>query len=481
MNDHTPFDSILISEAGFRYPFKFPNGQSLNCLICEYSFATAERLAVHYVAIHDLKNCAMCQTLFATEDDLRAHLHKAHTCEICSICHNDFSDQHQLNTHLVDEHSMKRCEFCSSFCVAINEYKDHLCNGHKILSNTPKRGLFVKLREDFFCRLCAFRYALKDFLEHYLHYHTISLSALLDQLNERDNKSLTLNEYGEKTACTVCNQKYMANVPTIMHKIYCERYMFCQCCTKLFQNRNEFHDHMENNAMCEQKDICDNGRCTFCDKTIEITNLKNHRLEYHKMNENSNETANSLFDMKNMPKKSNKRISTCNLCQLNPTETITNITELIEHYINYHRFTKPCVLVLLRQSNKQLDNNMQIDFSPGNTNPEGVYDFDTRMVKFVYSSIEDLTSDEGGPSTKYSFACLICSHKAVSKSALIGHMNKVHGFTTNPVEFWCGICQKNYRSLRSLRLHNTNKHSPIGEFFQCSFCSFESRRKTDVR
>lgn len=120
-----------------------------------------------------------------------------------------------------------------------------------------------------------------------------------------------------------------------------------------------------------------------------------------------------------------------------------------------------------------------------------ITDFDTRMVKVVYSS-EDETADEAEDDSgdvvqrqchanEKTFVCCYCDFTTPVKFKFGEHMQNNHGFTVNPFEFDCHECKKRFTSWPNLRRHKVNVHQKKIRNYKCSFCQFNSRSRTGVR
>lgn len=121
-------------------------------------------------------------------------------------------------------------------------------------------------------------------------------------------------------------------------------------------------------------------------------------------------------------------------------------------------------------------NNMPIE--------QKIIDYDTKMVKYLYSS----DSDYDSPDTEETIStismrnCDFCKFTTKSKYILASHLHMKHGFLPKTPKFDCGICKKTFKTNRNLQAHNKRiHHKAERKPFKCSFCDFTSRAKQITR
>lgn len=114
-----------------------------------------------------------------------------------------------------------------------------------------------------------------------------------------------------------------------------------------------------------------------------------------------------------------------------------------------------------------------------------ITDFDSRMVKIVYSSDDDTDdeneSEQSAAANNKSLTCCYCDFTTPVKYKFGEHMQNNHGFSIKPFEFHCRECRKQFSSWTNYRRHNSNVHKKKNRDYQCAFCDFNSKSRTSVR
>lgn len=463
---------FIIPELGF-LATSTESSNRYNCIVCKLDFSSGEHLSVHYVISHQLNYCPHCSALFSTDNQLSLHIGDNHSHENCAIDNVEF-DERKLtsatnNVGLV--HPIESCDICHQTMVSVENYRHHLNHYHRILpSIDDTKTIFVKLNEDtYFCQLCSLRFLFNKFIEHYTGQHAFPISPLLDIILGRGLRAIQLALESEDSynllICSICDQRYTKEVPKMLHLIMCNGFKYCDMCNLVFRNENLLSDHHNSCISIANKNIPPNSElCKFCDEAIKLLDWTKHREEIHRISSDDIEAV-GLFDNSNQ----------CRLCD----STHSNINLLIGHYLLTHRVIHGYILHSLNLLHQSSNAGIYREVS-GNTNDAQI-DFDTRMVKFVYSSFEGTSSDESTTITRYTFLCKICEHKAISKLALINHMNKNHGYSIDPIEFRCHVCQRKFRSTRTLKSHARTKHWPTGTLLKCEFCAHKVSNRREMR
>lgn len=443
-------------------------GNLFNCIVCNNNVSSAEHLTLHYVLVHQMMHCARCAVLFIDNNHLETHIKLIHSIERCLLCSEEFPGVDHLITHQTEVHSIHCCKICCERLDTADRLMQHLTEQHRVLPNIDASStLFVKLKCDvFFCRLCLLRYPFRKFIDHFVLHHGFPICVLLARLNSHNSNSLDalwtslsteLNPGSSQ--CPVCDQDFTARVPMVLHRVFCAGEKYCDGCEKIFADENIFMEHKRG-----------------CDQIKEVDKCAN--------DEETAESSSSPLCKPEIQHNTVKPPTMCTLCTFDKNNWIKDINSLTEHYVECHKLSTTCLLAILNsmhQSSKKDVNDIKNNIYNiiADSPPEADSDFDTRMVKFVYSSFDDTSSDEeGAPSTRRLFICTICEHKAVSKLALINHMNKVHGLAIRPVEFWCKICKRKYSNLLGLRKHNRKVHRKP---HKCCFCLYECESRRAMR
>lgn len=467
---------FFITKAGLSISKHVDNNHGFDCCICENNFTSEKYLIIHYVIHHQLKYCHECLQLFTNDDHLLLHLNASHIVDKCSKCHCEFTKttmNNKLNAHYRQVHSIGLCDLCTDLIEPIAAYKDHLTYRHNILPSIDHRftKMFIKLKDDlFFCQLCSLRFQFQTFIDHYASKHLISTAVLLNWIQRPHSmalqSTLALPIEFERVVCPICDQKYTLDAPKLVHAIYCAGKKYCEACDQLFCDSNAFEEHDGSSCVRRQNDesLNHNVICKFCGENVKLYDRGKHKAAHQIVDEKEIEIQSTI----------------CAFCPADNDHNLLNVQSIVDHYLNYHRMNHACLLSSLSSSRHSQALNAVYTEIPPVAN-DGATDFDTRMVKFIYSSIEGSSSDEVTENARCTFLCQMCNHRAVSKTALINHMNKVHGFTTKPIEFRCRICNSKFSSLRILRMHRRSKHWPIGKAESCTFCDCTSESRTALR
>lgn len=447
-------ESMFVTEAGLCTSHLDGNGRRIDCSICDNTFTSNAHRLLHYVVHHELKHCSECLTMFISDDHLVRHQSRVHAS-------NNLAAQQQ------------QCDLCSDVVEPIAEHKQHLLVHHNILPSVDHRTskLITKLKSDlFFCQLCALRFQFDKFVDHFTKHHSISLGVLLHWLQKPNTfAALTVSIDLGQVSCSICNQKYTPEVPKAVHQIYCAGMKYCEVCRRMFGDADTFIEH---SALCVRPSAHEisNGKviCTFCGENVKFHDQNEHRATHH-----------IAADYESAETATNKS-TRCTFCPAHEDHNLPNVQSIVEHYLHYHRLNHARLLSILNSSiNSQAPNTTYAEIPPAPI--AAATDFDTRMVKFMYSSFEGSSSDESAENARFTFVCRVCGNKVVSKLALINHMSKSHGFTIKPAEFCCRICGRQFSSLRTLRMHRRNRHWPHGKAELCPFCDCASESRAALR
>lgn len=474
------------------------NQIAYECRICEHKFTSPIQLTVHCIVLHGALPCADCLKLFINEQSLNGHIRAIHNenKHTCSDCANEFPSEKDLYFHLVRVHYKKQCQLCDAL-VSFDECQNHMETLHKITNSTTIRlNIGLDHQKQFHCQLCQDNKSvnrLEKLFFHFLYFHKCSLQSLIQCIlndNEIDSLRSTENCDDDTLAkCSTCGSFYTWSIPKNFHNIYCLGFIHCAKCDHSFEDQDRFVQHLEK---CVKKvpeiDFCDD--CNAADK-----------LDLHLKNVHNFSTAVIGSKVSNLMNSRNH----CQFCGRNLSSEANDLSKLIEHFRILHKFNVRAILSRLnkRQGGQELkviqdcsskrsaegcSGILTIVKHDENADFQYSMDFDAKQVKCVYSSGSDYDSSESDncitrPPSK-SYQCDFCESRTKSKFVHVMHMHKRHGFELKTPEFRCNVCQKNFKSNRSLKKHNENIHHKRRgneKRFKCSFCTFGCNGKGKMR
>lgn len=473
------------------------------CRICDNNFTSPIQLTVHYIILHGLLPCIHCMKLFENKQLLADHNEKYHTTHnyICPECLMNFPDDEQLFSHIFHIHSMKLCTFCEQPCP-IDEYSQHIAMKHNVNEPTAMKIIIASDNQtEFICQLCHDNKPvnrLDKLFSHYLYFHKCILKSLLCcilKYNSIESMKFLGIDDNIHVKCFTCNLPYTWNIPKNYHKIYCQGYSCCTACNICFDSREKFNQHSKE---------CQNLQSTidFCDSCL----LNGSIDESHVQSIHNISTVNKIWTNDSSLLNEN---NSCNFCTINFASQSVTLNEIIEHFRIVHKFNSIAILRLLKhrkneikteetndltesghqimnQNNKRIRENIAEILTIDSDNVEYVMSFDTKMVKFLYSSASDYDSsdlEDEAPKSINIFQCDLCNTRFKSKFVYAKHMQETHGFTVNAFEFRCNVCKRKLASQRSLKKHNQNCHHKRTEQhrFKCQFCDFKCNKKGKIR
>lgn len=487
------------------------NRDAYECRICDDNFTSPIQLTVHCIVGHGLLPCGQCLKLFESKQYLDAHINANHLpmVHICSDCELQLAGEKEFHFHIIRQHFKKECPLCATL-VIFDEYQNHLENCHKISNDndTSIRPIIRLNRENRLgCNFCPDNKCLthlERLFLHLLYFHKCSLKSLIRNIqSDQGIRPLQFiqadnDDNGDTiTKCTECGLAYSLSVPKCFHQIYCKAFIYCANCTNCFNNQTTYDEHKLNECIDKTMEFTCCDSCTPAD----AQHLKNvHRFsptiaaQY--------QTISSLI---------NQQIA-CNLCnKAFNNETPLQLNMIIEHFSIYHRLNATAILRLLKprdgNCNTLQSTTESVHKRPASIrNPEILTiaepsttsqanavaqfhsDFDTKIIKYVYSSESDydsVDSDTPTPSPSNLFhQCEWCDNRTRSKFSHAMHLHQRHGFQIKMAEFRCNICRKFFKSKRYLKQHNQNAHHKRmdnGKRFKCPFCAFRSNGKSKMR
>ncbi|XP_055322707.1 zinc finger protein 423-like [Sitodiplosis mosellana] len=467
------------------------NKDTYECRICDNVFTSPIQLTVHCIALHGALPCIHCLKLFESEHMLGDHTRTQHDCDkhICPECSDEFPQQTDFESHMRSKHSKRLCELCE-LLTSIDEQQQHLSTLHKIADGSFKITLAPVNQNDFRCNSCSDGKSvdrLDKLLLHYLYFHKCSLQSLLRCILNNNMESLQsqISHDDVHAKCSTCNQSYTWSVPKIYHKIYCQGFMYCPSCTNCFDTQEKYDEHMQ---LCQDKPF----KINFCDNCSNSSVDEPHLRSVHNFSTVSWNPAPSLLNAEN----------DCTFCAENLSCEEANLNGIIDHFRTFHNFDAAAILSYLKQGksktkteqcDEQCDkkrtrkNVAEIRAIDGDENVGYLMNFDTKLVKYVYSSASDYDSNDSDEENITrainTYQCDVCDYRSRSKFVHVMHMHKKHGFSLKTPEFRCNVCRTIFKSNRSLRKHNQNSHhkQTVGKRFKCSFCEFGSNGKTKIR
>lgn len=502
--------SPFISSNGLNTIEMSANEQIYECRICENSFSSPIQLTIHYVICHRLLPCIKCLQLFLNRCDLDEHITHQHANDDtnCSQCLLAFVSARSLIDHLYNVHQKKYCQMCSALVKsnAINTFQRHVEQVHKILrqirSNDPIFSFAdMTTDETYECLICRQQIQIVRLFIHTLSFHKFSLGFIFHNLLEKRYTSHVLrslenvdrpNDFDAKILCTICKHKFTSHAPKIMHHIYCNGQRVCRRCYNRFDSDEDFDVHVN---FCECADTIDLDACKFCaDKGIDN---QNHLSHVHKIDP-------AIYSENVVDLYSTQQTSwivtnyLCNFCGKDLTANIPNIDTLVKHFVIHHKISQNCLLTFLKKSTIKFqcedanDSRRQkvqaIEVANKNNSDGGViFDFDSKMVKVIYSSATDSDSSEAEenkatPSVRSAYICTFCPFKTAVKCMLATHLSQKHGFALKPMENRCNACKKVFTTYAYLQRHYKNvHHKGNANNYKCTFCLFACKGKQKMR
>lgn len=481
------------------------NRDAYECRICDNIFTSPIQLTVHCIVLHGLSPCIHCMKLFEDENTLSYHTQTHHSPieHNCSECLIALSTQDKLVEHFSQKHQMKMCTLCAVL-VSDDNYSKHMADVHKITKPTDAIRLINARNTDmgFPCQLCDDDKSMNlidKLILHYLYYHKCSLQSLLQYISAEDSMEfIKAQSYPDDTyvKCSKCDLTYTWSTPRIYHKIYCHGFVHCNACGRCSESHEKHNEHSKG---CIEK-------ITFCDDCT-TTNESIGELHFQTMHKISNTMQwnedSSLICAQNA----------CNFCGTNLSCEAMCLNKLIAHYRNVHRFSAIAILRHLRPGkiekktdyakdrscNKRTNDNITRVLVVDGEDVEYMTCFDTKMVKYVYSSESDYDSSDSekneeedeeesdvvveAPRNAAVHQCDLCNNRFKSKFVHAVHMHKVHRFSMKAPEFRCNVCSRHFVSSRSLRKHNQSTHHKRTHAtrFKCPFCEFGCNGKGRIR
>lgn len=512
----TSAGSPFIPTSGLNAIEMLAKEQIYECKICENCFSSPIQLTIHYVTLHRLLPCAKCLLLFLNRNDLYEHNKRQHANDDtnCSQCAMTFVTERALVAHLHDVHQRKYCEMCSSVikCCATNTLEMHAKQVHKISTQINSSDAIFSFNNctngTFDCMICRQLYPNHRLFTHSVSFHKFSLGfifgnildkrftlPLLKAVENADN----VDGFDAKTVCTVCAHKFTPFAPKIIHRVYCNGCRVCRWCYSQFNDDKEFDVHITISAS-SSTDSVNLNVCKFCDSS----NDRDHTAKRHNIDDaHCSQNTSDLFSVRQTSWIAT--IYSCNFCNEDLSANIQNIDSLIKHFVIHHKFSQNGILSYLKKSlvnSQRNDANEikkrkltfhEIDVSNNvGRNAGVVFDFDSKMVKVIYSSATDSDSSEAersGDSQSTAarlkrpvYICTFCPFKTGVKCMLAMHLQHKHGFSQKIEDNRCNACKKIFPSYSKLQRHyNTVHHKVNANQYQCPFCAFFSKGKQKMR
>lgn len=474
-----------------------PVGESYDCVVCKAKFSSPLPLTIHCIAVHRLKPCIKCLRLFSSQIAYENHLNREHGEHViaCLECGETFQSDSLLTDHIADVHLKTVCQMCDTF-IDTNGRLKHTNGIHKISINydeTNALHCFRKTTKDVFhCAVCNAEMSTEKYFAHFLFYHKFPLGYILKRLFSENSSETILNAVAlryddseESTRCVQCKQKFTAFAPTSVHKIYCEGNIECSSCLKHFTGGLGLIQHIQSEAL---------AAATYSDDFCALCNTNpTDAMSAHIVNVHNASAYISLKDITELYRIEADSESTtkylCNFCDKNLDACVPIVDDLAKHYLDFHKFAMFTLLRLMKanpiktasEEGDSIYPDIQEFIKQENT-ADMIIDFDSSLVKVVYSSASDCSdSDETVSNEIESTVCPWCDFKTRIGHTLAAHLNLKHGFAQKMDDFACNACKRKFKSLPALRRHRKrNIHSRRNQSkLACPFCAFtiESRNK----
>lgn len=504
--------SPFIPSGGINSIEMSPDEQIYECKICNNCYSSPIQLTIHYVTCHRLLPCQKCLLLFLNRVDLDEHHNVQHANDKtdCSQCTLTFPSSRPLVDHLYEIHQKKYCQMCSALVKssASNTLQRHVEQVHKIPrrinSNDPIFSYDNSAaNETFECLICQQSFESKRLFTHSLSFHKLSLGFIFANILEKRHTSTLLktiensedsSDFDEKTLCAICKYKFTPLAPKIIHQIYCHELHVCRTCFAHFDDDENFDAHVNSCALVDKTDL---NYCKFCGE--DATDDQDHLSRVHCIDQTIySDKITNLYSVQQT-----SWISTnfsCNFCKEDLTSIIPNVESLIKHFVQHHKFSFSSIFRLLQKSLVNLERDdtsdtkrrtipfQEVELTTKESGEGGmIFDFDSKMVRVVYSSATD--SDSSGNEEQDEartqrpvFACLFCTFKTGVKSMFATHLNQKHGFTSKIEENRCNACKRIFSTPVNLQRHFRNvHHKKSANHYACPFCPTSIKSKQKMR
>lgn len=499
----------FIPDSGLNTIEMSPNEQIYDCKICNNTFSSPIQSTIHYVTCHRVLPCTKCLLLFLNRSDLDDHLKHQHANDDtnCTQCPMTFALDRSLVDHLHDAHHKKFCQMCSALVKssAINTLQTHIEQVHKIprqISGNNPIYSFDSLPKDqtFECLICQQHFRITRLFTHSLSFHKWSLGFIFANILEKRYSSPLLKaiedadsseEIYAKTLCAICKYKFTPLAPKIMHRIYCNGLRVCRRCCGQFDDDDEFDAHV---SSCDFADSPDLGGCTYC--VDGATGDQDHLSQVHCIDK-------AIYSEKTVDLYSVQQTSwiatsyLCNFCNDDLSANIPKIDSLIKHFVIHHKLSQNTIFRRMKKSTVNLARDdtkkrkmpfQEIEATNTEINNGGVvFDFDSKMVKVIYSSATDSDSSgadetENSRSTSPVYVCTFCPFKTAVKCMLATHLDQKHGFIPKIEDNRCNACKKAFTTHANLQRHYKNvHHKGNANHYKCPFCSISFKGKQKMR
>lgn len=465
MQNKGKHDGVILFKNGLDTMKINASNQQYECEICDNDFLSPVQLTIHCIVEHRVIPCVECLKLFGNEYQLKQHKQsschrKNPTCTECSIT---FSNETTIIEHMIDEHSKRKCNLCTA--IIPNEiYSEHLRYAHRAINVTTAAASLKTTNHNWFtCNFCEKDLNIEKFISHCIFLHKCSMDSLIRNIFDGNGKAIlplellktTIDESRDGTKCSDCRALFTFSIPKIFHKVYCLGLNYCVLCNSCVSNEHlNNHKHNEEEIMLEQ--------------------LLNYPFN-------------------------------CDLCGVDFTFIENNLEALVEHFRVTHGVNDEVILRSMKKIQpttncRRKRNRESIDKEPNhnyyseirsneNTNCEIKLDFDTKMVKYLYSSESDYDSADDTVERSTQLIeqrhCDFCRFSSKSKYVFARHLHEKHGFLLKNPCFDCGPCRKTFTINRILQKHIKTVHhkqiSANAKRYKCPFCDYASNFKQKTR
>ncbi|OWF37170.1 uncharacterized protein LOC110440464 [Mizuhopecten yessoensis] len=384
----------------------------ISCEVCGL-FVPVEKMRSHMTLFHGVKvyRCTECHQDFITLTDFQSHLSDAHEGQVyddkrvhpCIICNTVWRNRPDLLSHL-DRHKSHgcRCSICGTVFDNMNGLKSHM----SVHSSSYSKG-----NDSHECLICGRNIVtMKNFLRHTRNHYDEHHKVLQCEICKKFLKTRSCladhmkNHNQEEMLCPYCAKQFTSRINYNRHIKYHENpeLFSCKQCGLQLSTLTGLRRHQKFHHTAGQGKTV----CHICGKSL-------RHLKWHLRNAHSDENRKS----KRPPKKSRK----CDFCG-----KVFKLPHMMERHRVVHTGEKP----------------FQCEYC------NKTFSFRTSYKAHLN------THPEHKP-----HKCTVCGIQFQLEKDFINHRaNCRNGKDEKEFPFQCDVCQRVFRSTRSLRTHLDRKH-----------------------